>query len=88
MSYLDQLRHTGAEFLIADLETAVTFADIALNSTESDVIGRNRGNALTAYRTVAGFAAKSPMNEEDAGAVSALLARLKEKLALLGATVE
>jgi hypothetical protein len=88
LSSLDQLRHTGAEFLIADLRTAIVFADMALQSAQPDVIRRNRDNALKAWRTVARYLSKSHLSEEDANAVSALFVRLKEKLASPGAAIE
>ena len=45
VSSLGDLRHAGAEFLIADLQTAITFTDIALRSKDEAVIDRNRRNA-------------------------------------------
>jgi hypothetical protein len=84
VSNLEELRHTGAEFLIVDLETAMTFANLALNSKDQAVIDRNRRNAVKAYHSVSKLASRTHLNEADAKAVSARLGQLKEKLALLG----
>jgi hypothetical protein len=84
---LEELRRTGAEFLIADLEMGITFTELALSSKDQAVIVRNRRNALKAYDTVSKLAPKSRLNEAESKAVTALLARLKEKLVLLGEEV-
>jgi hypothetical protein len=84
VSSLEELRHAGAAFLVADLETAITFTNLALSSKDEVVIDRNRRNALKAYHSVSNLAAKSHLDEAETKAVSALLGQLKEKLALLG----
>jgi hypothetical protein len=84
LSSLEDLRHAGAEFLIADLQTGITFTDIALRSKDEAVIDRNRRSALKAYYAVSRLAAGSHLSEADGKAVGAILARLKEKLASLG----
>jgi hypothetical protein len=88
VSNLEELRHAGAAFLVVDLETAITFANLALSSKDQAVIDRNRRNALKAYHSVSNLASKSYLNEVEAKAVSTLLGQLKEKLALLGEEIE
>ena len=83
VSSLENLRHVGAQFLIADLETAITFTNIALTAKDQSVINRNRRNALKAYHSILNLASKSRLSEADADAVSTLLARLKAKLVQL-----
>jgi len=87
VSNLEELRHAGAAFLVADLETAITFANLALGSEDQTVIDRNRRNALKAYHSVTKLASKGHLNEAETKAVSTLLGQLRQKLIQLGEKV-
>lgn len=46
------LGNSGVEFLIVELDTALTFLDVAAVSSIKETVERNHRNALTAYQTV------------------------------------
>jgi hypothetical protein len=48
-------RRVGAEFIIADLELAFTFLEIARTSSVTETVRRNQGNARTAYHAILRF---------------------------------
>jgi hypothetical protein len=47
-----RLRRSGAEFIMADIELAFTFLEVARTSREPGTAVRNRKNARRAYETV------------------------------------
>ncbi len=79
------LKRTSAEFLKVDVETALTFADIALKSHDNQVKkDRNRMNARRAYDMISRFVQKIPLTEADAFFLASALQRLKSRLEILG----
>ena len=52
-------RRSGAEFIMADLDLAFTFLDIASTSRVADTACRNQENARTAYDMVVRFLPRS-----------------------------
>lgn len=84
---IEALKHTGAEFLIADLETALAFMDVAHASDDEATVSRNHRNAWKAYDTVSQFLGKLALMPNDLQAVENKLAILKARLKAVGLTV-
>jgi hypothetical protein len=76
---IDALKHTGAEFLIADLDTALAFMDVADTSGDKETVARNHRNAGKAYNTVLDFLSKLALMPSDREAVESKLAVLKAR---------
>lgn len=71
---------TGTDFLKADLEAALTFADIARTAEDAEERERNRRAARRAYDTIVRLINKVELNSEDANVMRSKLARLKSDL--------
>jgi hypothetical protein len=83
----NQLRHTGIEFLKIDVETALTFSSVALQSNDDAAKRkRNRENARRGYDTILHLLKKVALDTEDAEFMSSRLRRLKSELERLGET--
>ncbi len=52
-------RRSGAEFILADLELAFTFLDVARTSVVADTACRNQENARAAYDSILRFLPRS-----------------------------
>ena len=80
------VRRSGAEFIMADLELAFTFLDIANTSQVADTACRNQENARTAYDTVLRFLPRSlaALSVAERKSVRDKLAELKSRLGQLG----
>jgi hypothetical protein len=80
-----ELNRTRAEFLKVDVQTALTFAAIALQS-ENDLgkRRRNQRNARRGYDTILRLVQKVSLNEADAEMLTRNLGRLKSELQELG----
>ena len=81
---IKDLTHTSAEFLITDLDLALTFMDIADTSNSAETGTRNRQNARHAYDTVREFLSKLALTASDRQAVESKLAVLKARLKAVG----
>jgi hypothetical protein len=81
---IDALNHTGAEFLIVDLDTAHTFMDLAETSEDEITVARNYRNARKAYNTVLDFLSKLALVSSDRRAVESKLAVVKARLEAVG----
>ncbi len=79
-----QLNAAGANFLKTDLQTALTFAGIALESEQGPKRDRNRGNARRGYDTIVRLIRKFDLSEEDVRFLARNLQRLKSELQTLG----
>jgi len=79
-------RRTGAEFIIADLDLAFTFLDIASTSRVADTACRNQENARTAYDMVIRFLPRSiaALSVAERQTVQDKLTDLKSRLEELG----
>ena len=79
----------GLVFLFTEIETGLTFADIALGAKPHDVdkIRRNTANARTAYDTVLRFRSRVDVDEAGAKRLEAVLAQLRAALLELGESV-
>jgi hypothetical protein len=75
---------TGIEFLRTELRTGLTMARIALEAESRNKVDRNRANARKAYDTALRFIAKTPLTDEEAEEIRAMITRLKLALAELG----
>ncbi len=79
-------RRSGAEFIMADLDLAFTFLDIATTSQVADTACRNQENARAAYDVVMRFLPRSiaALSEAERQGVQDKLADLKGRLQELG----
>jgi hypothetical protein len=77
---------TGTDFLKADLEAALTFADIARTAEDAEERERNRRAARRAYDTIVRLINKVELNSEDANVMRSKLARLKSDLSEMDET--
>ena len=75
----------SVEFVKTELETGITFADLALSAKYADKLERNRANARKAHDTALKFWSK--LTPEDAAELDATLKRLRSKLRDLGESV-
>lgn len=76
-----------ATFVKTELETGITFADIALSAKYPDKLKRNAANARKAYDTALKFMAKLSEKSLFAGTLDQLVKRLRSKLLELGENV-
>lgn len=79
------LNRNGAEFLCADLDTALTFTDIAASEDrDAETRQRNRENARKAYFTVLKLSEKIVFKPGERTVFDQKLAALKRALGRLG----
>jgi hypothetical protein len=81
---LGQLNRTSVEFLKTDVDTALTFASIALQTEDLVKRQRNCGNARKGFDTIARLATRVKLSEEDTRYLSEKMTRLKLELLRLG----
>jgi len=82
-----QLNRTSTDFLKVDLETALTFAGIALqNASDSVKRQRNQRNARRGYDMIVRLVGKVALSDEDTRFLARNLSRLKTELQQLGET--
>lgn len=81
-----ELNRASADFLKADLATALTFVRIAKQTDEAIKKRRNQRAARKAYDTINKFAKNVDLTRDDAKALSRHLALLKSELRALGET--
>lgn len=79
-----QFRRVSADFLKADLETALTFCQIARNTDSEARQQRNRRSARKAYDTISRLLAKTEVSDADARFLKQNMKRLKSQLKGLG----
>jgi lipopolysaccharide biosynthesis regulator YciM len=58
------LELTKYQFVITELDLAITFCEIALSSEQHDKFERNSGNAQKAYQAASKFMDQSQLTEE------------------------
>jgi hypothetical protein len=79
------LNRSGAEFLCADLDTALTFTDIAASEDrDAETRHRNRENARKAYFTVLKLSGKIVFKPNERTVFDEKLAAVKGALERLG----
>jgi hypothetical protein len=81
---LGELNRTSAEFLKTDVETALTFSSIALQSEDLSKKQRNRRNARKGYDTIVRLAGRIRLTSDDEEFLTEKLTRLKSELQRLG----
>jgi hypothetical protein len=81
---LGQLHRTSAEFLKTDVETALTFSSIALQSEDLSKRARNCRNARRGYDTIVRLAGRIQLSMDDEQFLTKKLVRLKGELERLG----
>jgi hypothetical protein len=82
-----ELDRTRIDFLKVDIETALTFSGIALQSENNlEKRRRNQENARRGYDTIQRLLKKVPLNPADSRMLSRNLKRLKSELQDLGET--
>jgi hypothetical protein len=84
----DDLNATGLEFLTTEVNTALTFTEIALGAGDDvDKVERNRLNARKAYDTVLRFRDRVAMSKTQSEALDSQMERLRNDLLKLGEAV-
>ena len=78
------LNTTSIEFLLTDLETALTFMDVARTSGDQEIKQRNHTNAHLAYDTVIRFLPKVKPTAAQQQAIDEKLSLLKARLEAVG----
>jgi hypothetical protein len=79
-----QLNQVSTDFLKTDLETGLTFATIAKDTSDPAKRARNRKNARKAYDVVVCHLEQVELKPSDARTISQLLQKLKSDLTALG----
>jgi hypothetical protein len=74
------LAQSGVEFVITELDTALTFLDIADTSRVEDTIKRNHENALKAYETVQRLLKRLRPDADQKALIGAKIAILEARL--------
>ena len=74
------------DFLKVDLQTALTFSELALQSPDGIKRNRNRRNARRGYDTILRLIDKVSLSDSDARSLGGQLLRLKSDLEELGET--
>src|SRR5690242_20113811 len=80
----DPLKRTSAEFLLTDIEVAMTFLDVAETTHIAETVQRNHDNAGVTYDTVFGFLSTLTLTAEDRLVVENRLGVLKARLVAVG----
>jgi hypothetical protein len=83
-SPFDNSNRIGAEFLITDLDIALTFLDVAQTSTNQETIRRNREHARRAYDTVVHLMSKIEVDHPERQKIHERLAKLRVRLQAVG----
>ena len=74
----------NAEFLRIDVETALTFSGLALQTNNKEKLLRNRRNARRAYDTILRLWHRVTFTPSEEGYMHEMMGRLKNDLELLG----
>jgi hypothetical protein len=70
----------GISFLIVELDTAMTFMDLAASTGVVETARRNRGHARDAYEVVMRLLPRVTPDEAQRGVIARKLAKLKARL--------
>lgn len=79
-----QLNATNADFLTIDVDTALTFAGLALETDNNEKKKRNRKNARKAYDSILHLSGKVTFTPSQEGYLHERMGRLKNDLEQLG----
>ena len=80
----DERNQSGVEFLLADLDLALTFMDIAATSGIEETAHRNHKRARYAYDTALRLLRRLTPDTEQRNAINAKMALLKKRLQAVG----
>ena len=80
----ERMNRASLQFLKIDLETALTFAKIARETSDEWRMKRNRQAARKAYDTMMHLVPKVDVNADDRRVLSRGLVQLKSELSALG----
>jgi hypothetical protein len=78
------VNQSGVSFVLADLDLALTFMDVAGTSHISETTRRNHTNARTAYDTVLRLLENLTPTADERRAIDAKLASLRMRLQAIG----
>ena len=78
------LSNVGFQFLLADLDTALTFMKVAESAIDADTRERNHANARRAYDTVIRLMQNLSLDDTQREELAAKLALLKLRLQNVG----
>jgi len=84
----DMFENNRVRFLLTELDTAATFCDVALASSDPQKTQRNIDNARTGYATAIELARKARFDERSKAEFEQRLGHLKSLLRNLGQEVE
>lgn len=84
---VEQSHRIGVQFLLTDMNAALTFLDVAEVSESTDVRARNRNHARTAYQTVLRLLPKISPSADERSALEQKLNTLRNRLRRLGCLV-
>jgi uncharacterized lipoprotein YehR (DUF1307 family) len=84
LTQANAVNRTGKDFLKLDVETALTFTSIALQTKDAARKQRNRQSARRAYDTVMRFLERVSLSDQEAEGLAVKLDRLKADLKTLG----
>ena len=76
--------YASVEFLLTDIDVAMTFLDVAETSGIEETVTRNHQNARRAYDTVLSFLSKLTLHAGHRQQVETQLAVLKARLEAVG----
>ncbi len=80
LQLIQQSHRIGVEFLLVDLDTGLTFLDVADATSSDETRTRNRQNARIAYDAVLRLLARLAPTTEERSVLDAKIAALKNRL--------
>jgi len=80
----EQFQANQVQFLLTELETGITFCNVAKSSADPEKIKRNVANACEAYKTLLRFAGRAHFDANSKSEFDNKLERLKSRLRDLG----
>jgi len=83
LANLSNSNRIGIEFILTDLDVAMTFLDVAAASSNSTVVRRNHNNARTAYTAVVNLLERLSLDKSQREQIQLKLDTLKARLSQL-----
>jgi hypothetical protein len=80
----DRTERDKVRFLMSELETGLTFANLAMDSSDAEKIATNTRNARKAYETILRFLPETALTQTDEREIAAALSALQSELQVLG----
>ena len=82
--FRSSLSRNAFEFLLTDIDTALTFMDVAESTDKADIRKRNYANARRAYDTVVRLMQNLSLDDTEEAELAEKLALLKLRLQSVG----